>query len=362
MVAASIESRPYSSARDLPAQIMAVEDVAGYKASDIRSGLDGSGGTAVFVRYLTSPSCTPLPAPDGAPDSAGVNGLYVGYPRPAGQWIDGRPTFDIFTAPHFPLPQRLTGPSGHLVFRRAASGPVMSAAELFTMYRALWSESVSVGDTSAERRLRRWLASHPDMARKSPMSEVAERMVRAVADARIVAHPVPLGGTFAITIVVPGGDSTVIYGQTTRWTRPWIGDAIRDSATGIQVASVLRSFAVDIVTLASLEGLGTGAMRTNPCPPIPIIVDDLPIVVDADSAWHGTMHPAGFLSCVPAGSPIAELTRTEKMPSLESRSGTVTFRRHRDGRVSFETTLHGDPGVRVHGERIRTATYDIRFD
>ena len=69
------------------AQVMAIADVAGYQSEVIRRGLRTSGRTAAFVRYQVGMSCAPFPAFDGALDSIGVNGLYVGRPRPADRWI-----------------------------------------------------------------------------------------------------------------------------------------------------------------------------------------------------------------------------------------------------------------------------------
>jgi hypothetical protein len=154
------------------AQVMRMDDVAGFQSELVRYGLRSSGGSAVFIRYRIGAGCGPVPAHDGAFDSVGVSGLYVGHPRPANRWIGGRPTFDILRAQHYPLPQRLRGPSGHVVITVVDSTPTMTADELFTMFRALWSESASVNDRSVERRIRHWLESNPRAARKQPAKEL----------------------------------------------------------------------------------------------------------------------------------------------------------------------------------------------
>ena len=361
-VMAAPNAPPYSSLRTVPAQVMVIDDVAGYDSEVIRRGLRASGGTAAFVRYHIAMTCGPFPARDGALDSAGVNGLYVGVPRPEHRWLDGRPTFDIFRAAHYPLPQRLSGPSGHLVFTEYDSTPSMTAPELFTMYRGLWAESVSVGDTSVERRIRNWLASNPRTARKQPVKQVAMDMLSAVTDARIAAHPVPFGGTFAITVVVPGVDSLVMYGQSSSKARLWIGDVIRDTITGVPVTIIPGSFAVDVRTAMSLEGFARSSMRINPCPPIPIIVDDLPIVPDADSSWRGEMRPNGFVACAPPGSVPTGLR--EAMRFIDPGKTYVTFRRHSDGRVTFDAqaTRAGSPWMRVRGVRVPGVPDSAPFD
>jgi hypothetical protein len=340
-------------------QVMAIADVAGYQTDEIRRGLRASGGNAVFVRYGIGPGCGPFPARDGALDSVGVNGLYVGHPRPADRWVFGRPTFDIFRAAHFPLPQRLSSPSGHLVITMQDTSPTMTAVELFRMYQSLWADSVSVRDTSLERRIRRWLEASPQTARKQPASEVATSMLSAATEAMIAAHPIPFGGTFAITVIVPGIDSVVMYGQTSHRMRPWLSDVVRDSVTSVPVAILPRSFALDVTTAAALENFERSSMGINPCSPIPIIVSELPIVPDADSTWRGEMWPSGFLECMSAESKLGKLTRPENIRTIASGPASVIFRRHRDGRVSFEaaTTTDASPGILIRGERISKVTY-----
>ena len=185
--------------RVVPGQVMRVRDVAGYRTAAIRAGLRKSGNTAVFVRYGISMSCGPMAEPDGALDSAGVSGLYVASPRSEDRWVDGRPTFDVYRAPHYPLPQRLSGPSGHFVATYATSKPTMTARELFTMYRALWAESVSVGDRSPETRIRNWLARHRSTARKHPAEQVAGAMLFEGVRARLAADRIP----FSLRVTLP---------------------------------------------------------------------------------------------------------------------------------------------------------------
>lgn len=140
------------------------------------------------------------------------------------------------------------------------------------MLRVLWAESVSVGDSSVARRIRRWLETGTRAARKQPTPEVALAMLSVATDARTAASPM----------------------------------------------------AVDVTTASTLAGFVRPDVRVNPCPPIAIIVDDVPIVPDADSTWSGPLWPGGFL-----------------------------FRRHSDGRVTFEarTIRDGNTSLLVRGER-----------
>ncbi len=339
--------------RLVPAQLMTVSDVAGYQADALRRGLRASGGSAVFVRQLIGAGCGPQLAMDGAPDTGGVSGLYVGVPRASDQWIDHRPTFDIFPARDYPLPQRLSRPGGLLGRARQDSTPTMTASELFTMYRALWVESVSAGDAAdIERRLRRWIANNQRVARKRPGGTVATHMLMEVTDSVIASHPIPFGGTFAITVAA-GTDSLVLYGRTSRRARLWINHVINDRATGIPVAMSPRSFAIDITTSMSRAGFDASSLQINPCSPVAVVVIALPIVPDADSTWRGEMDPASFLDCAPPGSTLAGFTRHAPTPGFNSGPTSVTFRRHADGRITFDARTGNDSsrGIVVHGER-----------
>lgn len=350
--------------RTVRAQVMAIDDVAGFRAEEVRRGLRGSGGTAVFVRYRIDPGCGPYAPSDGAFDSLGVGGLYVGEPRPETEWIGGRPTFDIVRAPHFPLPQRFAGPSGHAVFTSGDPAPTMSATDLFAMYRGLWAESVTAGDTSVGRRIRRWSRDNPRAATMRPAEEVASGMLNAVVDAMITANPIPLVGSFAIHVVVPSVDSMTLYGQMWHRARPWMVDFDRDSATGLPVGVSARSFALDITTSASLEGFESLPIRIMPCPLVPIIVNAWPVALGADSTWQGETYPISFAACAPEDSRLAALARPHARHAIPSGAAVVTFRLHPGGRVSFEarTGVPGGPGILLRGERVSAATYGAPFD
>lgn len=341
--------------RAVPAQVMTIDDVTGYQSELIRTGLRASGGAAVFVRYGISSGCGPFAYTDGDFDSVGVNGLYVGHPRPSDRWIDGMPTFDVlFARAHYPLPQRVTAPGKHGFPEVGDTTPSMSAQELFTMYGALWSESVVAHDTSVEPRIRGWLRSHPDASRKRPARAVVNGLLGSVMNALVAQQPIPFGGTFLVTVRAPGIDSLVMFARTTPATPAWRGDFVRDSLTDIPVAFVPRTFVVDLTTgefVDRLEG-----PNYYPCATIEIVIA-LPIIA-GDSIWQGETYPTGLLDCAPAGSALARLTRPEVMRTFADEPATIVFRRHRDGRVTFSVSARrgGSTGLVVRGERISTRT------
>jgi hypothetical protein len=356
-VTAAIDSawEAFFRPRPVPAQVMTIDDAAGYQSESIRAGLRASGGAAVFVRYGVSSGCGPFAASDGDFDSVGVGGLYVGYPRPSDRWIDGMPTFDIIrAAATYPLPQRVTAPGKHGFPEAGDTTPSMSAQELFTMYGALWSESVVVHDTSVEPRIRGWLRSHPDASHKRPARAVVNGLLGSMMNALVAQQPIPFGGTFLVTMVAPGIDSLVRFARTTPATPAWRGDFVSDSVTGISVAFVPRTFRVDLTTgefVDRLEG-----PNYYPCATIRIDIE-LPIIA-GDSIWQGETYPTGLLDCAPPGSALARLTRPEVMRTFADEPSTMVFRRHRDGRVTFSTSARRgrSTGLVIRGERISTKT------
>jgi hypothetical protein len=357
-VTASVDTANTPASRTVPAQVMRIDSVTGFQADIIRDGLRASGGTAVFIRYMT---CYSAPFTDGAFDNAGVSGLYVGRPRSAAQWIDGRPTFDVFRADHFPLPQQFWG-RNTIPPPIADSTPVMTSAQMFAMYRTLWAESVVVDDRTVEQRIRRWLASNSREARIQPTEQVASGMLSAITQAKVQANPIPFGGTYAITLVVPGIDSLVAFGQTSYRTRPWTSSLTRDSATGVPFAVETSGFAVDFMMSTTLAALFRPQGGIGPCAGVPIIVDRLPIAATADSTWVGEMWPSGFFQCMPVGSVLYDLLLPGvRMTPVPLGRTSVRFRRHADGRITFEARLteNGITRILVHGERLSTESYLI---
>src|SRR5688500_4303603 len=67
-VTAVVDSPYVIRRRTVPAQIMQIDTLAGYRADEIRDGLRANERTAVFVRYHVGIGCGPWPAPDGGFD------------------------------------------------------------------------------------------------------------------------------------------------------------------------------------------------------------------------------------------------------------------------------------------------------
>jgi hypothetical protein len=356
-VRATVDTPQAFMRQEVPAQLMRIDDVAGYQEAKVQRALRAGDGKAVFIRYVISPSCSPYPARDGAIDSAGTNGLYVGRLRPSAQWVGARPTFDIFKAPHFPLPERFGGPSGHFVATIQDSTPVMTARELFRMYQTLWAESVTADDRAVEQRIQRWITRHPEQARKQPTRQVADGMIWGMTQTKVESSPIPFGGTFAIDVLVSGVDSVRLYGQTHAEARTWIVDVRRDPATQLALGVHIRSYSIDINTAAELEN--DRPVEAKKCAQIPTIIDELPIATQTDSTWHARMYIEGFLRCAPHASKLSGVTWPQMASSrLPGGATPVSFRLHADGRITFDATIsNGADTMIIRGERISTKTF-----
>ncbi len=351
---APIDTPYYSRPHNVLAQLMRVSDVAGYQAEVIREGLQAGDSGAVFVRYRIGPSCAPFPAFDGLFDTVGEHGLYVGKPRRREHWVGGRPTFDVYRAQHFPLPQRLGAASGHVVIVKVGSRPTMSSSDLFAMYRTLWAESIGVADVAVHERILHWIAMNPTAATKQPTEEVAIDMLSAVQQAKIAASSVPYSGIYAITAVVTGMDSVTMFGRTKLRSMPFEYEIVRDDSTGVPINMQARSYAIDLTTARTRDGFEGPNLTFNECSPIAIVVNDLPIRLAADSSWSGDMSPSRVLSCAAKGSVLHSLTVPHAVHSVAFGPARVTFQKHPDGRVTFEanSVADGKASVFVRGERV----------
>jgi hypothetical protein len=352
-------SAPRPSRSTVPAQIMTVRRVAGLRADEIRDGLRTSGDSAVFIRYLIDPGCGPFAPADGAFDSFGTGGLYIGVPRTRSEWIGGRPTFDVFKAEHLPLPERLDRPKygAHLVLGGPDTGRLMSSDELFDLYASVWSESVVPGDTSTWTRVRDWLARNPTTARKRPASEVANRAMSMVAEAPTWGRPVALGGTYRVAIAIPGIDSLVIDGRTATAPRVATTDVQRDSTTGIITRSIGTSFVINLVLAPSAAAFDQYTGRGG-CASVPITVTRMPIVLDSDSSWTGEIALPNVRDCLSETSALRRAWLRAQARGGMQGSLPVIFRKRADGSVFFDAhaSRNQDVGISIHGERTSEVT------
>ncbi len=346
-VTAPVDSLEYPELRQVPAQLMKVDDVAGYMSDRVERAMQSMDGIVVFVRYGYGPDCTTALVRDGGFDSVGTSGVYGAVPRPERDWIGGRPTFDLYAYSHTPQPQAYV--------RRAwepDSAPLMSAPELMAMYRALWMESAPIDRRVVRSRIERWARSNPLLARKYPAGDIAQRMLSASMTAWIRAHEVPLGGTFRLSFSAAGIDSFSTYGRTSRHMHVWRQDLIRHRATGIPIDLRPLEYAAQVGVASSLSRLEAGEVR-DACS-LDIIVDRWPIVLDADSSWTGRTSVVEMLNCSSSRSV------RESVSELERRAGMtpVVFRRASDGTVTFEARVErqGLPLARLYGERISSRT------
>ena len=157
-----------------PAQVMRVERIAGYQADTIDAGLRLSGDSAVFVRYGITPGCTPHAEKEDAFDRPGTYGFYRGAPRARADWIDGRPTFDVFMYFYMPYPDRMMR-SGYS--RGTPSSQIMTSNEMFDLYASVWAESTFAGDSALRSRACGWIRRNRHLASRVHAPEVLDRLL-----------------------------------------------------------------------------------------------------------------------------------------------------------------------------------------
>lgn len=358
-VKVALDTIRYYGHRTVPAQIMRVDSVAGFQSQAVRRGLNSTGGAAVFVRYGMGPDCRPYPAEDGMLDSAGVTGLYVGQVRAQDQWIDERPTFDVVMARHFPLPDRLSGASSGLMIAPRDPKPTMTAHDLFAMYRTLWIENPSADMREPQRRIREWVKSNPVAARQQPTTYAARLLLFSATEARMTAQTPAYVGTYKISVVVPGLGSFNIAARSYNRTRSWRTDEVRDSATGVPVSVVQRSFGLDLHIVPSVESFSQPNFEQ--CSSVVIVLPTLPAVARPDSTWSATLDAGGLFACE-AGKAMLERLKIARVP--EYLTSPVTFRQHANDRITFEWRYEraGSPTLIVRGERISKETVLYRGD
>jgi hypothetical protein len=163
--------------RDDPPALLAgqparLERVGGDGAERIRAS--GS-EEVVLVPWTYGPDCRHLPV--GWSEEASwmaerEPGFFTAHLRAEADWVDGRPTLDVFRAWHHPYPYApFIRPPRDL----PASAPWLTLDEYWELYEALPDDEAL--DRDAERaieRLRGWERSNPGLAARFPAAEVLE--------------------------------------------------------------------------------------------------------------------------------------------------------------------------------------------
>lgn len=160
-------------------QLVRVDTLGGADAEAVRAALRRlPAPEAVVVPWAYDSMCRPVPWGASARwVNPGLTGFYRVRPRPAAQWVEGRPTFDAFAAWAEPYPHGFFYFAAHRDTWALHDGPSLSPTEMFSLYEALPTHT-AVGDTTGLGPLLRWAAEHPELARKYPAETILTRLKR----------------------------------------------------------------------------------------------------------------------------------------------------------------------------------------
>lgn len=155
--------------RPLYGQVARLEWLGGRDTAQVEAAFRASGARdAVLVPWTYDTFCRSAPWRGSARwAEPGASGFYVATLREPRDWAGGRPTFDVFFAGRYPYP---TGS-----FFRAAPAGGLTAAEYFDLYTALPARGTPyAARREAARRLWGWVQSHPELAARSPVTQVLD--------------------------------------------------------------------------------------------------------------------------------------------------------------------------------------------
>lgn len=166
-----------ASDRAIYGQAVTVHQLRGFAAGAAESAFARSGAReAVLIPWDYDAGCQAVPwARSARWVSDGRTGFYRARPRATAEWIDDRPTYDVFRADIEPYPHGLFFQRGYRGSDSAQAADALTAAEYFNLYEALPDRGEATRDpTGALRRLADWEASHPGEAGRFPATRVLQ--------------------------------------------------------------------------------------------------------------------------------------------------------------------------------------------
>ena len=342
-------------AREIPAQVMQVDEVGGLDSDALRAALAVSDARAVFVRFSRAPSCAQVAMLDGGFDRPGTRGLYIATPRTREAWIGGRPTFDVFDAPFLPLPDFHGGRARQGLPRPSSESRLtLSADELFDLYTSIWSESAPPGDPDVSRRARTWIARNPDAIMKVPAREIITSAAADLSESAAARRVRPFGGTFTLTVRAPGMDTLVLHARTVAlpWTtgargeRRSPGDSIATGPGGSAGSGIEWS-----LQLATTANAFRPTRPTQACGEALLVVQEGAVSAVSRSTLRATTTLSSIGRCG-WGTALADLF-SARGPAAAPDSLELTFRIVGEGRVTVDGVARRDGGIiaTLRGER-----------
>lgn len=215
-----------TSAGSVYGQVVRVHRLAPNAPPAIGAAVRRAGGRVVLVPWDYDASCDPVPWARSArwlPD--GVGGYFEARLRERAHWVGDVPTLDVFAPQFTPYTATRVGSGAASPAVTPVTPEVLTPDELLDVRATLPTDRALRGDVdSAYAPLRAWAAAHPALAARAPLRELLQAASARAAYDRFVHRPVPLAGTYRVTVwladtarTAPGvsvGDSSTFYVRT----------------------------------------------------------------------------------------------------------------------------------------------------
>ncbi len=206
--------------------VVQVERLAPGLPGTVTAAVRGAGQRVVLVPWDCAVDCRPVPwGPSARWLPITVNGLYQGTLRDRAHWVGNLPALDVFGPQFVPYTGTARDRRALEVASVASSDsalPLLTPDELLGLRATLPTWDAADADPhAAYAPLRAWAAAHPTPATREPAHEMIRSAEWRVADFRFRQRPVPLAGTYRVTIWIAdstsgagAGDSTTFYART----------------------------------------------------------------------------------------------------------------------------------------------------
>ena len=284
----------------------------------------------------------------------GSRGFYRGRLRSRRDWVDGRPTIDVYGAAWEGFP---ASPWSHPM---AAGMPKLSADELYDLYDRLPTrEEVVDRPYGAVSALVEWRREAGVVADRYPAPTILEAAFEVAEVVRVRQEPIPFAGTYRIG-VESGGDTLASFWLRTgeSGAAPWspartVGQ--REVSASPAPSGAVAAPASLASRMDALENAAPACERKTALGGS----ETATTIGENAHGWRAELSLSLVASCFPDDEVLSELTRAPGSPDSDD-SGPFpgAFLRENDGRFSFRqpAVLSDGTEVELVGERIDVRT------
>ena len=349
--------------RPIYGQVLRLEEVGGFLADSVREAAAQHGGEIVVVPWSDRSDCRTVAWPVSAAwVPPGSHGFYLARLRPRGEWVDGRPTFDV-RGSHDPYPQAVA-----LHMDGVSPDSALTPEQFFSLHAALpTGEALERDAYAALEPLQQWLREHPDLADLTPVPEILEDVYISAEYARVATIVPPMIGTYRVQVRPAGKEPLILFFRTT--ARPTPHFRTEDQPAGSHSGAEpwrTDSYGLQVYGAEADEQIAEtrqGALEAN------CSVSGLTVSADAeadssrssgDQVWHAHLDWGMLRRCFRDDPDIARAVESyvQQLELGEDDSLPGTFREKPNGAMYFEQVLRSDGKVllSVGGERISGET------